>query len=81
MPHDIGKFKKFMRVKCYDIVGEIIDIRDDELIVNYTDEVVAGWNNESKYKEVAIKSCLCTPLDNGLNSAWWVLMDKIKELV
>lgn len=63
-------WKKWMRVKTDNIVGEIEDIEDDYLIICYTDENVAGWNSEMQLNRIKVRKDVCTPLDNGLNSAW-----------
>lgn len=64
------KFKKYMRVKCGDIIGEVIDVSDDELIINYSKNFVAGWNNQIQFDSKKLSKKDCTPLDNGLNSEW-----------
>ena len=65
-----GLWKKWMRVKSDNIVGEIEDIDGDYLNIAYTDTTVAGWNSEMELKKIKIKKDLCIPLDNGLNSSW-----------
>lgn len=65
-----GIWKKWMRVKYKDIIGEIEDVLVDELIISYTNEIVAGWNDKIEYNKVQVSKNECTILDNGLNSAW-----------
>lgn len=69
--HEIpGEWIKFMRVKSGDIVGEIQDIKDDMLLVRYTDHNVAGWNKEMILNLKWVPKKSCEKLDNGLNCAW-----------
>ena len=72
--------KKYMRVKAGDIVGEITQVLNDEVIISYLNEFVAGWNNELLYKKITVKNELCEKLDNGLNSEWMVNLEKFKKL-
>jgi hypothetical protein len=74
-----SKFKSNMRVKCGDIVGEVVSVNNSELLINYTDYHVAGWNNEVDYKMKLVKAEDCEPLDNGLNSPWKIDLEKFKE--
>jgi len=74
-------WKKWMRVKCGNIVGEIEEVIDDSLIISYTDNIVAGWNSEIKYKKVKIKKEECVTLDYGLNSNWTINLEKIKKII
>jgi hypothetical protein len=71
------EFKLFMRVKTNDgIIGEIIEIKDNNLTIIYQDTATSGWNDNVDYKKITINSNLCTKLDNGLNSPWrFNLMD------
>jgi hypothetical protein len=65
------EFKLFMRVKTNDgIIGEIIEIKDNNLTIIYQDTATSGWNDNVDYKKITINSNLCTKLDNGLNSPW-----------
>lgn len=65
-------WKKWMRVKIVtqNIIGEVEEVDDDMLTVCYTDESVAGWNNEMQLKKTKVRKDICSPLDNGLNSSW-----------
>lgn len=64
-------WKKWMRIKYKNIVGEIEHVNDDEtLTVLYVDSKVAGWNSQMKYKRIDINQKECLALDNGLNSSW-----------
>jgi capsular polysaccharide biosynthesis protein len=38
------RFKRFMRIKSGNIIGEVSDVMDDTLIVDYVDENISGWN-------------------------------------
>lgn len=74
-------YKKYMRVKANDIIGEIEDIINDNIIISYVDEKVAGWNSEIKLKTIIVKKEECKLLDNGLNSAWQVNIPKLLEIL
>ena len=59
-----------MRVKSGNIIGEISDIQDDSLTIMYTDNPVAGWNLQNKFKKITKNKSQCLALDQGLNSSW-----------
>lgn len=73
-------FKKYMRVKFGDIVGEITEIKDDNITIIYSDSRLSGWNIENQYKTITIKTHDCIKLDEGLNSSWEIDLDKFKKL-
>jgi hypothetical protein len=75
------KWKKFMRVRSNDLVGEIVNIDGDVLTVSYTNTFVAGWNSQMSYHKKQININDCIPLDQGLNSSWIVDLDKLKCVV
>jgi hypothetical protein len=64
-----------MRVKYKDIIGEVEEVLVDELIVSYTNEIVAGWNDKIEYNRIRLSKNECVPLDKGLNSAWSLVLD------
>ena len=66
---DIGDWKKYMRVKFGELIGEVEDVFDDTLIVSYTNQRVAGWNSEIKFDRKIINKSDCVKLDGGLNSS------------
>lgn len=72
-------FKKYMRVKCGDIIGEIVNIENDNVTITYSDTRLAGWNSENEYKTITKKAHECIRLDEGLNSAWEINLDKFKK--
>lgn len=72
-----NEFKKYMRVKYGNITGEIEDINNNELLINYTDINVAGWNNQNQYKTISINQKFCQKLDEGLNSEWILDLNSI----
>jgi hypothetical protein len=75
------KFKSNMRVKCGDIVGEVINIDNDYLKIQYSDDFVSGWNKECDFN-IKIEKCEnCEPLDDGLNSPWILNLEKFKNLI
>ncbi len=65
-----GSWKRWMRVKYKDIIGEIEEVLLDDLVISYTNEIVAGWNDKIDYNKVRAPKSECIILDNGLNSAW-----------
>jgi hypothetical protein len=76
-----GYWKKWMRVKSNDIVGEIENVNGDLLTILYLDENLAGWNSEMEYKKIDIKSNECLALDVGLNSSWDLDVNRFIEYV
>lgn len=73
-----SEFKKYMRVKADDIIGEIIDIDGDILTLAYSTAKIAGWSHNVSYHTIKKHSNECTKLDNGLNSSWKIDLDKFK---
>lgn len=65
-----NKFKTYMRVKhkYNDILGEIIEVKDNSVVLQYTDGSNTGWNSNNTYKTIEIKLDEIISLDNGLNS-------------
>jgi hypothetical protein len=78
-----GEFKKYMRVKYKElpIIGEIEEINGDLLSIKCTDGSNTGWNSESKYELLHILKNDVEPLDNGLNSPWYVDLDNLDNLL
>lgn len=76
-----GEFKKYMRVKSGNIIGEICEINNDELTILHSPYKIAGWNNETKYEKIIKNKKDCVKLDEGLNSSWQINLDKMKELL
>jgi hypothetical protein len=72
-----------MRVECesLSIVGEITEVRDDDVTLIYSDNVVAGWSNQIEFKRLEVRSKLCKKLDDGLNSPFSVNIKNIKHLI
>jgi hypothetical protein len=70
-----------MRVKCGDIVGEVIKIDNDNLKIQYSDDFVSGWNKECDFNIKIEKSENCKPLDDGLNSPWILNLENFKNLI
>ena len=69
-----------MRVKTIDnkVIGEIIEVKDTSVVVQYTDGSNTGWNSNNTYKTIEIKLDEIICLDNGLNSPF---VYKINESV
>jgi hypothetical protein len=78
---EVTKIKKFMRVKFDDKVGEVVDIADDKVTINYSNIDLAGWNNEIKFEQIIKNIDNITPLDEGLNSEWVIDIKKLKEKI
>ncbi len=70
-------FKKYMRVKCGDIVGEITNIENDNIAIIYSDVRSSSWNSQNEYKTMVVKADSCIRLDEGLNSSWEINLDKL----
>ena len=65
-------FKKYMRVKTIDnkVIGEIIEVKEDSIIIQYTDGSNTGWNSNNTFLTKEFKINEVDKLDNGLNSAF-----------
>jgi len=74
-------WKKYMRIKSNDIIGEIEEVKERTLIISYTDEMVAGWNSKIEFKKIEIEKSNCKALDNGLNSAWIIDIEDLKKYI
>jgi hypothetical protein len=76
---DNGIYKKYMRVKYANIIGEIEKIEKAHVIISYTDGSNTGWNTEYKYNKMQINKDDIILLDNGLNSEW--IVNNIENIV
>ena len=65
-------FKKYMRVKTIDnkVIGEIIEVKEDSIIIQYTDGSNTGWNSNNTFLTKEFKINEVDKLDNGLNSSF-----------
>ena len=64
-------YKKYMRVKTKDgIVGEICDINNETLTIEYSNTKISGWNLQQNFEKTNVLKENVTLLDNGLNSEW-----------
>lgn len=72
---DQENFKKYSRVLCGNIVGEIIDKRSDMIKIIYDNDHVSGWNMSRDFNEIWIDKNACIELDSGLNSEFMVNID------
>ena len=79
----VSEFKKHMRVKSKSlgITGEIFEINNNDLSINYSDEKIAGWNNDVQYKTMILHKDDCVSLDNGLNSEWEIDLENFKKII
>lgn len=76
-----GEYKKYMRVKYDNIIGEIIEIKNDQITIKYTKEKVAGWNNQMSYHQITVNKNECVALDKGLNSEWELNLNHLSNLI
>jgi hypothetical protein len=76
-----GKLKKYMRVKTGDLVGEIVDINNDQVTINYSTVNLAGWNNDIIYNKITKNINDVIPIDNGLNSEWILNIEQLKKIL
>jgi hypothetical protein len=75
------EFKKYMRVKVGNIVGEITEVYSNEVLINYSEKFVAGWNSEVKFSTKKVKKENCIILDKGLNSEWTLNIEKLLKTI
>ena len=70
------EFKKYMRIKTKNnsIIGEIIEVKEYSVIVQYTDGSNTGWNNNNTFKQIEIKIDQIEKIDNGLNSCFKLML-------
>jgi hypothetical protein len=74
------EFKSSIRIKTNDgIIGEIVDIENNNITIIYQDTATSGWNSEVEYKKLTTNINLCTKLDNGLNSSWKFNLTNFKK--
>jgi len=74
-------FKKYMRIKNGNLIGEIEEIFEDSVLVSFSKDKIAGWNSKQDHDKTVIKKENCIRLDGGLNSAWSLDMEKFKEYI
>ena len=78
---ETGEWKKWMRVKSFDIIGEVEEVLDNHLLVMYTDSDLAGWNSDIEYKKKLIRKEECTAIDKGLNSKWDMNFSEFEDII
>tara|TARA_A100001015_G_scaffold321041_1_gene449796 strand:- start:1718 stop:2926 length:1209 start_codon:yes stop_codon:yes gene_type:complete len=66
------EFKKYMRVKTIDnkFIGEIIEVKNESVVIQYTDGSNTGWNSANTFLTKEFKINEVEKLDNGLNSSF-----------
>lgn len=74
-------FKCYMRVQYNHIVGEIINIKNNNITIMYSDNPVSGWNESIKYKTITVNKLKCKKLDLGLNSSWIINLKGLIDLL
>ena len=69
-------FKKYMRVKTIDnkVIGEIIEVKNESIVIQYTDGSNTGWNSANTFLTKEFKINEVEKLDNGLNSFFKVII-------
>jgi hypothetical protein len=77
---DIEEFKLYMRVKCKNIIGEVVKKDRNKIKIQYSENFVSGWNNQLQYKIKTFDSCDCVKIDNGLNSPWFIDIEKFMTI-
>lgn len=77
---ETDEFKTYMRVKSDNTIGEITKITGDDLTISFSDETLAGWNNDIAFMTKTVKKNNCIRLDNGLNSPWEINLESFKQL-
>lgn len=80
------EFKLYIRVTTLNndgnqIVGEIVNIYEDNVMVSYLNDSLVGWNNQLNYTTNLFPKHLVTKLDNGLNSPWVCNLDELEMFV
>lgn len=80
---ELDDFKTNMRVECKElsIVGEVTKVEEKNVELIYTEEFVAGWNNQVDYKKISVEKDKCVRLDEGLNSPFVVNLNKVIDWV
>ena len=70
------EFKKYMRVKTTDnkFIGEIIEIKDESVVIQYTDGSNTGWNSANTFLTKEFKINEVEKLDDGLNSSFKLII-------
>lgn len=77
------EWKQYMRAqhKLSGVIGEVQKIEDNYLTLNYTDEILAGWNNSLSYRTITDFKSNFTKLDNGLNSNWKIDINELDSIL
>jgi hypothetical protein len=78
---ELTTYKKFMRVSIpkLGIIGEVESRSGEYLTVAFSKKKLAGWNATLSLDQVTVHERECLPLDNGLNSAWRIDIEKFKH--
>ena len=66
------EFKKYMRIRTIDdkFIGEIIEVKQNFVVVQYTDGSNTGWNSANTFLTKEFKMNEIEKLDHGLNSSF-----------
>lgn len=77
---DNDEFKLYMRVRCGDVIGEIVKKNKNKLKIQYSENYVSGWNNQLQFKTKTFKICDCKKIDQGINSPWSFNVDNFLSM-
>jgi capsular polysaccharide biosynthesis protein len=72
-------YKKNMRVKCSEIIGEIREVKNNKIEVVYDETPLSGWSNDRNFKKTVFDTSYCTALDKGLNSEFEIDIEEFKK--
>lgn len=76
-----SEFKTNMRVKFDNYIGEIteVDNFNKKITIIYSDRKLSGWNSDTEYKKITLNFNECQKIDEGLNSPWFIDIEKFKQ--
>ena len=76
-----SKFKKYMRVlvEAPAIVGEIKEVDGESLLILWSQDAIAGWNSNTEYRSLRVRTDEVKIIDPGLNSEWTMDLKKFEE--
>lgn len=72
-------FKKNMRVKYKNIIGEITKIVGNNVEIIYSENLISGWSKDYSYKKIIVPTDEITKLDDGINSEWLIDINEFKK--
>lgn len=76
------EYKKYMRVKYKNIIGEIEDIDNDDIYLLYQkDTSNIGWSSDNNFESIKVNKKDLIKLDNGLNSCWVLNLSSLIKII